>query len=112
MTFPLPELPTSLTVTVGEVGTIALPSYSGGGYAWSVTMPDGARTVEAQVETGPVPRPAAVPGAEPPPMTVAPEQLAVRGVSPGTVRCRLVLQRPFEPRPAAKHDITVEVVSR
>jgi hypothetical protein len=114
VSFPLGDLPDHVTVEVGASVDVALPSYAGGGYSWSVECPSGTTIAHAAIRPAGTAEaaPPAEPGvSEPPPLYLVPEQLTIRGLSPGTTRCRLTLQRPFDRGPpAAEHDLRVTVL--
>jgi hypothetical protein len=110
MTVDTSSLPSRVTLGVSEEVTVPLPSYAGAGLDWTavpVTEPDAAAV---RVEIGLPPAAPDGPGGEPPPMSLAPEILVVRGRAVGVASWRLRLARSFDPdHPAAEHDLIVEV---
>ncbi len=113
MTVDLSGLPRRVRVAVGERAEIGLPSFAGSGNVWTAEPVGSPATAVAAVavRTDPAARaPVRDPGGEPPSSYAAPVVAVVAGRMPGTARWRLVLARPFAPRPpTAVHELTVDV---
>jgi hypothetical protein len=114
VSFPVDDLPSDVTLEASRSVDLHLPSYAGGGYSWSVDCP-GAEIVHAMIgqeggaPAGSVPQEPGV--SEPPEPYLIPDQLTIRGISPGTARCRLTLRRPFDAGPpAVVHEFQVTVL--
>jgi predicted secreted protein len=98
------QLPTAVTLEVGEHRRLDLPSASGGGYQWTAEVSGTAAS--AELETGPVPDPGS-----PPSSTSAPEFLVIEARATGRVEIRLRLVRSWEPNaPLADHAMAVDIV--
>ena len=109
----LADLPSHITLTVGDRAEIPLPSYAGSGNSWSVSGDPGQKVADLAVEVeAPAPTPGRGDGvSEPPAMSVASERAVVRALQPGEAIWHLVLARSFgPPEPAATHDVRVTVV--
>jgi hypothetical protein len=95
------ELPDRVVVAVGETITFVLGAAWRGGYRWSASADrSGIATVEVGLDDG-----SPAPGA-------APEELVVRGVSPGDVVVDVRLARSWEHDAADEHRIHVHVRDR
>jgi|SRR5205085_12344325 len=101
------ELPTKLTLSVGQERTIKLPSAAGAGYRWHARVDD-ERTVEADARFA-----AAETTAEGKPVFSAHELLTLHARNPGTARVTCTQRRGWEDETAAlaSQTITVTVVA-
>ena len=113
MSVDLSALPRRVTVRVGEVVEVPLPSFAGSGNLWTARPagdPGGAGIAEVTVRTEPSAAPPGTPGGAPPSSWSAPVAALVAGRAPGSARWLLVLARPFAPDPpTAVHELEVEV---
>jgi predicted secreted protein len=97
------EVPDEVTLRRGERATISLPSASGGGYRWTVSVDD--EVIDARVQV----LPPEAPG-EPPSSGAAPERLVIDARRPGNATLSLTLARRWEAdAPAARQTIRVTV---
>jgi hypothetical protein len=114
MSVDLSEVPHRVTVQVGAVVEVPLPSFAGSGNLWTArpaSDPGAAGIAEVTVRTDPAAAPpGGRPGGEPPSSYAMPVVAEVAGRSPGSTRWLLVLARPFAPdTPTAMHELDIEV---
>jgi len=110
----LSALPRRVTVQVGEVVEVPLPSFAGSGNLWTARPADqpgaaGAAVVSVRTEAAAA-APSSPAGGEPPSSYSSPVVAVVDGRAPGSTRWLLVLARPFAPdTPTAVHELDVDV---
>lgn len=98
------DLPTELTLRVGESRRLRLPGLAQGGYRWRATVESGAGTVDVQTsfeDGGPDAR---VPG-----RPFAAEVLSVDARAAGRARVRLAQARSWETEKAASEERTLDI---
>ncbi len=100
----MPELPTVLSLTVGEERSLELPGSGTSGYLWDCNVVGDGDIVDVQCSRGTPPlsppRPAGM---------TAREVLTVRGRAPGTVELLLVQHRRWEPAALARAQVGLVV---
>jgi hypothetical protein len=115
MSVDLSNVPTHLTLAVGERIVIPLPSYAGSGNFWSIRCRGRNSVVDARVELDRSPRePVAEDGGttEPPQPVLVAERLVVSGLAVGEDLCQLVLSRSFgHPAPSASRELRIAVAA-
>jgi hypothetical protein len=111
MTIDLSGLPRSVSLRIGELIEIQLPSYAGSGYIWSAKCLRGAEVARVSMKLGdqpPKPSVLADGKAEPPEIVQVPEFVVIEGLAYGEATWRLVLARSFDrSNPAATYDVDV-----
>jgi hypothetical protein len=115
MSVDLSDLPREVIVEVGARQTIVLPSYSGSGNNWSITIVRGeevARVWIEQPEMLDVAEPPDKGTTEPPDLMLVQECVIVLGLAPGKATWQLTLARSFgATQPTATHQFDVTVVT-
>jgi predicted secreted protein len=102
------DLPTELTVAVGETRRLTLPGLAQAGYRWKATVESGAEAVEVETIFD-----HAKPSATEPVGPFAPEVLSIAARAPGRARVRLAQARSWEENAAiAEHTLDITVVDR
>ena len=115
MSVDLSNLPREVIVKVGERQAVVLPSYSGSGNNWSITLVRGEEVARVWIEPLEIPDVAEPPDkgtTEPPDLMLVQDCVMVLGLAPGKATCQLTLARSFEPtKPTATHEFHVTVVT-
>jgi predicted secreted protein len=101
------DLPSTLTLEVGEERTLPLPAAGSVGYLWHVRVTGAPGTIQASVQ-GPSP-PAVTPGTMPSGGS-APQMLEVRGLRAGRAEVHLKLIRPFGAARAPRASMDLMVI--
>ena len=102
------ELPTRLTLGVGETQRLRLPGLAQAGYRWKATVETGAERVDVETTFED-----AAPAATAPVGPFAPEVLSIVARAPGRARVRLAQARSWEENAAiAEHTLEITVVDR
>jgi predicted secreted protein len=98
------DLPTDVTLRVGERRTFRLPGQAQAGYRWRATVQSGADAVDVATSFDAAEPVDAVPG-----KPFAGEILSIAARVPGRARVRLAQARSWEPETAAIADHTLEI---
>jgi predicted secreted protein len=102
------DLPTRLTLRVGETRRLRLPGLAQAGYRWKATVASGAEAVEVGTSFDD-----AEPAATSPVGPLAAEVLSIAARAPGRARVRVTQARSWEENAAiAEHTLDITVVDR
>ena len=102
------DLPTELTLGVGETRRLTLPGLAQAGYRWKATVESGAEAVEVDTIFDD-----AEPAATEPVGPFAAEVLSIAARASGRARVRLAQARSWEENAAiAEHTLEITVVDR